>query len=337
MKKYDFLYDPDNSEKVTMGRKKRRKWDVWPRLICFVFAVVIWIYMVNINDTEIIQTKVLTIEIVGEEVMQTNSAMALYGVDKKVINVTVKGSNRDLKKYTEQDYKATVDISGLDAPGDHTLPINVIPPEKSNIEVVSFEPSTVVVHVDNRIEKEVPLRVDLNKASTYDNIEYTCVQSKKTVIIKGPVNIVDKISYASFEIEGTLMSSQKFSGFPLCFYDDNRHEIFASDYEYIDYSTKDITVDLSAIMRMSIPIKVKVTSESDLVPVLDKEYVDVYGDGLVMMKLVDPTYVITLDYAEDINYTLNDADLPAGVHVDGENQNVKIKFEKLSAQQDVAD
>lgn len=340
MKKYNFMHDPEseNSDSVTLERKKRKKWDIGPRIVCLLVALVIWIYMVNINDNEVEESKMLTIEIVGEEVMQTNSEMAIYGIDKKVVNVTVKGSNRDLRKYGAGDYKVTVDVSGLDTPGDHTLQINVIPPEKSDITVVSFEPSTVTVHIDNRIEKEVPLIVDLDNVSKIEALEYSAVQSASTIKIKGPKSVLEKIDRAVFEISGIQDSSRQFKDFALCFYDKKNKEIFESEYEYIDYSTKDIIVDLHVIMRMSIPIKVKVLEEgSDLVPVLDKEYVSVYGDGAIMQKLENLTYIITLDNVfEDsvIYYILDNSDgesLPEGVFVSGE-QRVKIRFEKPKSQ-----
>lgn len=341
MKKYNFMHDSesDNAESITLERKRRKKWDIGPRLLCFLFAIVIWIYMVNINDTEIEETKMMSIQIVGEEVMHTNSEMAIYGIDKKVINVTVKGSNRDLRKYTAADYKVTVDVSGLDTPGDHTLQISVLPPEKSDIVIVSFEPSTVTVHIDNRIEKEIPLIVDYTSGTNrFDVLEYSTAQSANTIKIKGPKTVLEKIDMAVFEISGTLDSSRQFKDFDLCFYDKKNKEIFESEYEYIDYSTKDITVDLHAIMRMSVPIKVKVINEgSDLVPVLDKEYVSVYGDGAIMRKLENLTYVITLDNVfedSEIDYILDNSDgdsLPEGVFVSGV-QHVKIRFEEPKSQ-----
>ena len=338
MKKYDFMRDPDSGDKdsVTLERKRRKKWDIGPRIVCLLLAVVIWIYMININDTEIEENMVLSIQIVGEEVMQTNSEMAIYGIDKKVINVTVKGSNRDLRKYTAADYKVTIDVSALDTPGDHTLQINVLPPEKSDIVIVSYEPSTVTVHIDNRIEKEIPLIVDYtSRTSRFDSIEYSTAQSHGTIKIKGPKNVLEKIEYAVFEISGTLSGSRQYTDFSLCFQDSKFKEIFDAEYEYIDYSTKDITVDLHAIMRMSIPIKVKVTNGvGDYDIVMDREFVDVYGDGLVMMKLTDPACVINLEYAEDIVYTLDDALLPSGVHIDGENQTVKIEFKERVIEQE---
>ena len=348
MKKYNFMHDPEseNSDSVTLERKKRKKWDIGPRIVCLLVALVIWIYMVNINDNEVEESKMLTIEIVGEEVMQTNSEMAIYGIDKKVVNVTVKGSNRDLRKYGAGDYKVTVDVSGLDTPGDHTLQINVIPPEKSDITVVSFEPSTVTVHIDNRIEKEVPLIVDYtSRTNRFDILEYSTAQSASTIKIKGPKNVLEKIDVAVFEITGTLDSSRQYTDFDLCFYDKKNKEIFEAEYEYIDYSTQDITVDLHAIFRMSVPIKVKVLNEgSELVPVLDKEYVSVYGDGAIMQKLDNISYIITLDYAVEgsvVDCILDNADidgdgigdnLPAGVYVSGD-QHVKINFEKPQSQE----
>ena len=169
MKKFNFTAEDGNAgnDSVTVNRVRRRRLDIVPRILCFLISVFIWIYMVNLNDTDVEETMTFTVEIVGEETLHHDSNMAIYGMDKKTVTVTVKGSNRDLRKYTELDYKVTVDVSSLSSAGEHTVQINVLPPANSSIELIKCEPSTVIMYSDVNIEKEIPLKVELGEVITY--------------------------------------------------------------------------------------------------------------------------------------------------------------------------
>lgn len=331
MKKFNFTNDGEKGSNgsVTVDRARKRRWDIGPRILCFLIAVFIWIYMVNLNDTDVEETITFTIEIVGEDKLH-ESNMAIYGMDKKTVTVTVKGSNRDLKKYSETDYKVTVDVSTLSSSGEHSLQVNVLPPASSSIELIKCEPSTVLLYSDVNIEKEIPLKVELGDVITYQNAEPTLRQSADTVKIMGPNAIVDKIDYAKYEINGDLESSLTYSGFSLSFFDKNDTEISFGDYDYIDYSTKDITVNVDVILHITIPVKVRVQGVgNDLVATTDIEQVGVYGDRLLIKQFTDLVYVINLDSAESggaVYYTLTDFDLPEGIFLEESDVHVKISF-----------
>ena len=54
MKQYDFVSDVDESGKENVSvahAPKRKKIDIAPMIICFFIALLIWIYMINLNDT----------------------------------------------------------------------------------------------------------------------------------------------------------------------------------------------------------------------------------------------------------------------------------------------
>lgn len=337
MKQYDFMRgEGSNGENdVVLDRVSKKKLDIIPRLLCLLIAFFIWVYMVNLNDTDVSTVMTLKIDVVGEEALAATGGMAIYGVDKRTVTVTVKGSNRDLKKYSEADYMATLDVSKLSSSGEHSVAVNIVTPEGSSIELVSCEPSNVTVFSDISISKEIPLKVDYGDVIMY-SAEYNLSQTADKIEITGPKAIIENIDHAYYEVKGDLDSSTSYSGFAIALHDDKDVEIPLENYEYINYSTKDITVNLDVILRLSaVPIRVKVIGMgSDLIATLDREYVSVYGDRLLIKQLVDITYIIELDEAEvgTIKYTLSDDDLPEGVFVD--DGTVTITFSTLDIQAD---
>lgn len=334
MKKYNFMNDPEGgSESVSVNKTRKKKLDLMPKILCFLFAVFIWIYMVNLNDTDIEETFTLTVEIVGEDALH-QSGMAIYGMDNREVVITVKGSNRDLRKYTEKDYKVTVDVSSITSSGKHNIKLNFVPPANSSIEVVKTEPSSISLYSDVNLEKEIPMKVELGDVITYQNAEPILTQSAQTVKIMGPNAIIDKIDYAVYHINGDLDSSVIYSGFTLEFFGSDNARIPLESYDYIDYSTKDITVNVDVLLHRTVPIKVEIVGEdSDLIATVDTAQVNVYGDRLLMKQLENLSYVITLTQAPtttSVNYTLKNDDLPDGVFLDEGyvKKIVKITFEK---------
>ena len=339
MKKYNFMNDPEGgSESVSVNKTRKKKLDLMPKILCFLFAVFIWIYMVNLNDTDIEETFTLTVEIVGEDALH-QSGMAIYGMDNREVVITVKGSNRDLRKYTEKDYKVTVDVSSITSSGKHNIKLNFVPPTNSSIEVVKTEPSSISLYSDVNLEKEIPMKVELGDVITYQNAEPILTQSAQTVKIMGPNAIIDKIDYAVYHINGDLDSSVIYSGFTLEFFGSDNAKIPLESYEYIDYSTKDITVNVDVLLHRTIPIKVEIVGESDIIATVDTAQVSVYGDRLLMKQLENLSYVITLSQTQipssgvSVNYTLKNDDLPEGVFLEEDTVKkiVKINFEKNPA------
>ena len=238
MKQYDFMRDDGSNGKndVTIDRVSKKKLDIFPRLLCLVIAFIIWVYMVNMNDTDITTTMTLKIDVVGEEALEATGGMAIYGLDKRTVTVTVKGSNRDLKKYAEADYKATLDVSKLSSSGEHSVVINVITPENSSIELITCDPANVTVFSDINISKEIPLVVDYGDVIMY-SAEYNLTQNADTIEITGPKAIIENIDYAYYEVSGDLDSSKSYTGFAIGLYNKNGIEIPIENYEYIHYST----------------------------------------------------------------------------------------------------
>ena len=151
MKQFDFMKDPDASgaDSITVEHTPKRKLNLFPRLVCLFTALVIWIYMVNVNDPDMTETMTLTIELKGVETLE-EAGMMVYGLSERTVTVTVKGTNRDLKQFTEADYKATVEVGGINEVKDNIqLPINIIVPENSNISLEQ-PPANLIAFSDKR-------------------------------------------------------------------------------------------------------------------------------------------------------------------------------------------
>ena len=335
MKQYDFISEVDENGKQTVSvanAPKRKKIDIVPMIICFVIALLIWMYMVNLNDTGIISTMTIPIVVEGEDELRATSNMMIYGVDRQEVVITVKGSNKDLKKFSKGDYSASIDVSHITEAGRHNMPISVKVPEGSTITLATAEPATVRLYADVNATKTVPFEyiagnITLNPQYTYSiekNIEY--------IEISGPRTLLDTIETSKFRIpDEKYETSKTYSGFQLSFCDKNGDYI-SYDGNIVSYSTVDVTVKVSISTKKLVPIVVRiVTGDSNVIATPDITGVLISGDPMLLENISE--YPINLDgssIGQNVSVTLTSANLPIGVKVENEGTVINISFEKPS-------
>lgn len=317
MKQFDFMRNPDKEgeDAVFVGNKPKRRLDLLPLILCFFIAIVIWIYMVNMNDNDVTATITMPIKIEGDIDLQKDKNLMVYGFDKDSVTVTVKGTNRDLKKYTDTDYTAVVDVSGVSESGRHTLPVLIKTPEGSSITLVGNEQINVNLYSDEMLVKNVAFEAIWGDIVTVSTYNYSLELSHNSVEIAGPRSLVEIIAKAQYKVDGELFSSKSFSGFEIKFYDSNGNAV---DFEknIMSYSTNDMTVLAKVTHHKEVPLLIKVLgSGSDLSAFTSVEKVNVIGDPMVLAGVTD--YTVILDEAVEGSITIpftNDW-LPAGAEL----------------------
>ena len=216
MKQYDFMKNPDAGagEQITVEHTPKRKLDLFPRIVCLLVAIGIWIFMVNMNDPNSSETMTLKLSIVGASDLaaEDGTPLTVLNMDKTEVTIKVKGTNRDLKSFTAGDYRAVVDISGIKKSGDVTIPVKITTPANSSIKLDTQDIADVTVTLDLLVAKEIPLLVDFATDSQpqegfeygisvdVDGIDISEVTSK-TITIKGPKSVVDRITSATYSVQ----------------------------------------------------------------------------------------------------------------------------------------
>ena len=242
MKHYEFMKDPDKdgNEAISVEHTRKRKHDIGPKIVCLLIAIIIWVYMINMHDTDTTETLTLKIDVVGVDILSAEKdGMAVYAMDKKTVNITVKGTNRDLKKFADTDYRATIDVSQIKNVGEHSIPVVIKTPENSTIALVIAEPSSVSLYSDIETKVIVPLEAVLHGA---ENQKYAAEISQDYIEVKGPKSVVEKFSRAVAEFSGSLSTGQAYPVSTVRFYDALQNEPDSKFSGSLVYSVADITV-----------------------------------------------------------------------------------------------
>ena len=333
MKQYDFVAETDEKGKSKISvanAPKRRKIDVVPLIICFFISLSVWIYTVNLNDTDVTAKMTIPIEIVGVEELQSRSNMMIYGVDTKELVINVKGSNRDLRRFSQSDYRAVIDVSDIAESGRHSRTVSVSVPSGSTITVDTKELVAVNFYTDVKVTREVPFDFVKGKMITRPNYTYEIEKSVDFVEVTGPQSIIDSIEAAKFYIpDDEYYTSKSFLGFQLSLLDKNGDNI-TYDSNVVTYSTTDVSVKVAVTMEMLIPVDVKLPEEVDGVKVkLDSESIYIKGDPAVVSSVSKYTIVVDeedVELGKSITVELTEDELPAGVELVTPEQTVKISF-----------
>lgn len=320
MKQHDFRAEVDENGKtkiVVADAPRRKKIDIVPMIICFFIALFMWIYMINLNDTGVTATMTLPIEIEGIDELRANSGMMLYGVDKEEVVITVKGSNRDIKRFTQADYRASINVGDITQSGRHSRTVSISVPTGSTITIETKEHLSVNFYTDVNITKKVPFDFVQGNWITNPSYTYTIEKNADFVDVSGPKSIIDTIEAARFRIpDDKYETSTNFSGFALSFLDRNGDSV-TYDSSVVNYSTSNISVKVIVSTKKLIPLEIKLpegVSGIHANPGIDSIYVQ--GDPYLLASV--NKYTVTLS-EEDIAaggtilFTLTGEDLPGGV------------------------
>ena len=323
MRKFSFTHEPSNKKdgSIVVERSKKKNIDLGARIVCFLIALFIWIYMMNVNVVDNTETITLNINVVGADILNANEDMMIYGMDKGTVTITVKGSNRELRKHRDSDYSATVNVSEVSDSGKHILPISVQLPTGANVSLVSMDSSNVTLYSDFVVTKSVPFDTFYGNVIMLPETEegyysvYSIEKSVESVEITGPKQLIDAIASAKYCIEGDIQMGKSFSNCSLMFCDANGD--FVSEHTgLISYSSEDIAVDVVVTGKKTVPLSVTVAglAYGEWFATMSTESVTLYGDPAVLAEINQ--YTIGLDgvlIGQTVEVVLTDKDLDEGI------------------------
>ena len=324
-----------NGDAVTEKSPLPTRWFL-SRIFCFLLALGIWIYVVNVKTQEYEKTfSLIDISVEGAEELLERNNMSVVNLEESKVNITVKGLRSDISALTERDFSAYIDVSRLNENGKHQLDVSVDLPD--TVSLVSKYPESVTISVDENIEQEFDIDVYVTEYSI-DSIYQMGTPSPdiSKVLVKGPSNVIGRIKAAKAFINlGTVMTSSVI-----------RTEIVLVDNVGNSIDTTYLTLD-----NTSVTVVIPVTMEKTInlvcgfLPGIDQSRyssvlispstIKVKGDPKVLNEL-DNISIFALDGSESVVASIDFKNilLPAGVEAISPPSTVLIIAELKSAAQE---
>lgn len=189
------------------------------KLIAFVFAFILWSFVIaenNPSKTKIFYDIPVTFT-AADELRQKGLAPTEPLSDiLKTATVTAQTPAKALQYLNENMIQASVDLSAIDGAGTYTLKVEG-KTTFSDGNIVSVEPSTVTVTVEEMITKEVPVEVQLTGEKS-DGLYYgEPVITPENITIKGARSNVDEVAKAVCTIDVTGITEPATASYSLTY------------------------------------------------------------------------------------------------------------------------
>lgn len=127
--------------------------------------------------------------------------MLIVGTVGEYVQVTVRTTRSVWESLEAEDFDVTADLTGIDV-GVHEVPVSV-ELFKQPSKIISVDPATVVLELDSRASRLVPVRVVTEGSPALGYIPRARVLDPREVTVQGPTSYVTRVveAFATLSIE----------------------------------------------------------------------------------------------------------------------------------------
>ncbi len=242
-----------NKSLLHEGTKKKRRWVLW--CISFVLAFVFWLYVAGANDVPVEETYDL-IEIQYDSSPITPYGLVVQSISIDTVNVTIMGSQRDIKGAGNSDISAKISLSGIKDPGEYSLPVAITTPDRTTVTHQTVE--TVTVTVDRPSEKTFEINSDFVELVGYTlDSGYRLGNhsvSASFITVKGPTRELDTVKSIKIRTANVGAASDgKTVAASIVLLDSNGREITSKNLS-VSENANSLTVTLSVYMQKTVKL-----------------------------------------------------------------------------------
>lgn len=292
-----------------MKKKLMSNWGL--KLISIVFAMILWLVVVNVDDPVTTKKfKDIPVKILNEELL--SEAGEVYEVldNSDKVTITVKAKRSVVEALRVEDFRATADFAERIA--ENSIPITVSPNKyASEIVDIYLQNNTVKINVEKKAHKEIPVEIEQTGKTAEGYAVGKVEVSPETVSIAGPYSVISKVSkvVVPLDVKGAsedLMLVQKGK-----FCDDRRNVIKDSR---IEGDIDSITVSVHMLHTKSVDLNLSTEGE----PAADYRCQDIQ---------YTPTTITIAGEQQDLEQ-INTLQIPSyELNIEGATQNIEKEID----------
>ena len=148
----------------------------------------------NTQISDYTKTFTITVEAINVDTLESERGLSVFGLSETQASVTISGKKSDVQKYSEKDFRATIDVSKIGQIGYASLNVAVEVPS-SDVKVMTVEPQKVTVYADRMQTKTVPAACQ----HADEESPYSFTLNYGSIKVIGPATFVDKIAKAQID------------------------------------------------------------------------------------------------------------------------------------------
>ncbi|MCD8132399.1 MAG: hypothetical protein LUE19_00900 [Clostridiales bacterium] len=279
------------------------------KILGIIFAVILWMAIVNIQDPDKTLTFSLEVEVVHEDFLTElgKTYEVLNGTD--TISFTVTGKRSVVENLTAADFKAVANIEDIDD-SMSIVPITVTATSYSSQLEITMRSSYMQVNVENLVTQEYEIEVLTNGMPATSCFVDSLSTSPGTVTVTGPESVVGQIDSAQVTLDISGASDEVSSEEDILLLDESGDEI-AQDR--LTLSATRTTAMAGILMRKSVSLSFDVTGE----PADGTRYHEIQSEISSVMLVGDADLLRALSSLEISSDQLN---------IDGVSESVTVEI-----------
>lgn len=306
-------------------------------------ALVIWTYYTS--NYGITQTRVfygVEVTFLGQDAMRDSQSLVVSSQDVNTVNVTLRGTRRDITRLTSDDIKAVVNLSNVTMAGYRTMSYSLSYPttvNQSAIQEAAKSPSTIGLQISKLSTRSMPVS-GVFEGTTVEGymIDSTeMVFDPANVTFTGPEEELDQITavqvnVARDEVNATFSATGNYT-----LLDEDGETLEFTDVT-ADTDTVSVTVPVSAIKEVALDVTLQdgggASAETNVIKHIEPQTITVAGDAATLdgLNSISLANINLADYLAFPETTYNIV-LPNGVEcLSGETSaTVSLEFVGLAS------
>lgn len=200
-------------------------------LISTAIAVFVWLYVVTVispNSSKYFYD--IEVGIQGSKLLEERE-LIIMSADISTVTLHLEGNRVDLNKLSNANIVVDVDVSEIFEAGTYDLKYTTTFGDLPNsaITVLSKEPGSVKVVVEEKLTKTVPLHIEYSGqvAENHRAEKNNITLSSEAVTITGPKSVVDKIAIARIDVSLEGRRESLNNRYPITLCDTNKEPVDA--------------------------------------------------------------------------------------------------------------
>lgn len=184
-----------------------------PKLASLLFAVLLWIYVMDVENPEMLKViKNVDVTVIGVERLEAENLVLLDGIFPG-IDVTVKGRRTEVNNIERSDIKLTADVSTLKQ-GEHAVLID----RSINFDTVtitSLSKRSLDVTLDKLSEELKPVQIAFKGESKPGYLTEAAAPDPPMILVKGPETLVKQVVRMQGEVDAASITAMTEAQIPI--------------------------------------------------------------------------------------------------------------------------
>jgi len=238
------------------------------KIFYIVFAVIIsitlWMY-VEITENDIQTSTIPNISVIlkNEDVLR-NKGLLVTSIETDSLTFTVEGSRSDISSLLSAaqvgSLYAEVDLASISSAGIISLAYDTIFPQgvsRNSVEIHGQSPLRITLVVDRFLERQIQVEVIYRGGTASDELIAEAVEfDPLTISVRGPEDIVSRISYVRVPILIENLSSTYTDDLGFILMDEDNNELDDELRNQVEFSQETIRVTVPIMIVKDITLSV---------------------------------------------------------------------------------